>query len=244
MMFLVLWNLEQSLLSEAMVRAIARMPEYGARPRGPGQGDDALPRRRRPRRRLDLRRRLPRGVRAAAGDGARLQLRALHRAPARGHDGSRTMASEVIGEALGYDELGVHRHLVVSERLRDPTTDARPDPEGGGRPACDGWASRRPTSRCPASSTARASTSASCPSSRAPWTARSPTWSGSPTTPRAGSPTAARGRRPRGTSGTAATAGAHRPAARRSSVRSSHRRNDTDSQATAGVTCGASRGSA
>ena len=27
------------------------------------------------------------------------------------------MASEVIGE-LGYDELGVHRHLVVSERLR------------------------------------------------------------------------------------------------------------------------------
>ena len=28
------------------------------------------------------------------------------------------MASEVIGETLGYDELGVHRHLVVSERLR------------------------------------------------------------------------------------------------------------------------------
>ena len=28
------------------------------------------------------------------------------------------MASEVLGEALGYDELGVHRHLVVSERLR------------------------------------------------------------------------------------------------------------------------------
>ena len=27
------------------------------------------------------------------------------------------MASEVIGE-MGYDELGVHRHLVVSERLR------------------------------------------------------------------------------------------------------------------------------
>jgi len=31
MKFLVLWNLEQSLLSEAMVRAIARMPEYGGR---------------------------------------------------------------------------------------------------------------------------------------------------------------------------------------------------------------------
>ena len=31
MKFLVLWNLEQSLLSDAMVRAIARMPEYGAR---------------------------------------------------------------------------------------------------------------------------------------------------------------------------------------------------------------------
>jgi muconolactone delta-isomerase len=28
--FLVLWQLEQSLLSEAMVRAIARMPEYGS----------------------------------------------------------------------------------------------------------------------------------------------------------------------------------------------------------------------
>jgi len=28
------------------------------------------------------------------------------------------VASEVIGEVLGYDELGVHRHLVVSERLR------------------------------------------------------------------------------------------------------------------------------
>ena len=31
MKFLVLWNLEQSLLSDAMVRAIARMPEYGGR---------------------------------------------------------------------------------------------------------------------------------------------------------------------------------------------------------------------
>jgi muconolactone delta-isomerase len=31
MKFLVLWSLEQSLLSEAMVRAIARMPEYGER---------------------------------------------------------------------------------------------------------------------------------------------------------------------------------------------------------------------
>jgi len=30
MKFLVLWQLEQGLLSEAMVRAIARMPEYGA----------------------------------------------------------------------------------------------------------------------------------------------------------------------------------------------------------------------
>ena len=30
MKFLVLWQLEQSLLSESMVRAIARMPEYGA----------------------------------------------------------------------------------------------------------------------------------------------------------------------------------------------------------------------
>ncbi len=29
MKFLVLWNLEQTLLSDAMVRAIARMPEYG-----------------------------------------------------------------------------------------------------------------------------------------------------------------------------------------------------------------------
>ncbi|MEO6509354.1 MAG: muconolactone Delta-isomerase family protein [Nocardioides sp.] len=29
MKFLVLWNLEQALLSDAMVRAIARMPEYG-----------------------------------------------------------------------------------------------------------------------------------------------------------------------------------------------------------------------
>ena len=31
MKFLVLWSLEQSLLSDAMVRAIARMPEYGQR---------------------------------------------------------------------------------------------------------------------------------------------------------------------------------------------------------------------
>ncbi|GAA2145178.1 hypothetical protein GCM10009844_19580 [Nocardioides koreensis] len=31
MKFLVLWQLEQALLSDAMVRAIARMPEYGAR---------------------------------------------------------------------------------------------------------------------------------------------------------------------------------------------------------------------
>ncbi len=31
MKFLVLWQLEQGLLSEAMVRAIARMPEYGER---------------------------------------------------------------------------------------------------------------------------------------------------------------------------------------------------------------------
>jgi muconolactone delta-isomerase len=31
MKFLVLWNLEQTLLSDAMVRAIARMPEYGGR---------------------------------------------------------------------------------------------------------------------------------------------------------------------------------------------------------------------
>ena len=31
MKFLVIWNLEQSLLSDAMVRAIARMPEYGTR---------------------------------------------------------------------------------------------------------------------------------------------------------------------------------------------------------------------
>ncbi len=31
MKFLVLWNLEQTLLSDAMVRSIARMPEYGGR---------------------------------------------------------------------------------------------------------------------------------------------------------------------------------------------------------------------
>lgn len=31
MKFLVLWNVEMSLVSEAMVRAIARMPEYGER---------------------------------------------------------------------------------------------------------------------------------------------------------------------------------------------------------------------
>ena len=31
MKFLVLWNLEQTLLSDAMVRGIARMPEYGGR---------------------------------------------------------------------------------------------------------------------------------------------------------------------------------------------------------------------
>ena len=31
MKFLALWQLEQALLSEAMVRAIARMPEYGQR---------------------------------------------------------------------------------------------------------------------------------------------------------------------------------------------------------------------
>ena len=31
MKFLVLWRLEQALLSDAMVRAIARMPEYGHR---------------------------------------------------------------------------------------------------------------------------------------------------------------------------------------------------------------------
>jgi muconolactone delta-isomerase len=31
MKFLALWQLEQALLSDAMVRAIARMPEYGRR---------------------------------------------------------------------------------------------------------------------------------------------------------------------------------------------------------------------
>ena len=31
MKFLALWNIELSLLSEAMARAIARMPEYGER---------------------------------------------------------------------------------------------------------------------------------------------------------------------------------------------------------------------
>ncbi len=31
MKFLVLWSIEQSLLSDAMIRGIARMPEYGAR---------------------------------------------------------------------------------------------------------------------------------------------------------------------------------------------------------------------
>jgi muconolactone D-isomerase len=31
MKFLVMWSLEQTLLSDAMVRAIARMPEYGRR---------------------------------------------------------------------------------------------------------------------------------------------------------------------------------------------------------------------
>jgi len=31
MKFLVLWSLEQNLLSDAMVRAIARMPDYGNR---------------------------------------------------------------------------------------------------------------------------------------------------------------------------------------------------------------------
>ncbi len=30
MKFLVLWQLEQAMLSDAMVRSIARMPEYGA----------------------------------------------------------------------------------------------------------------------------------------------------------------------------------------------------------------------
>ena len=35
MKFLVLWQIELALLSEAMVRAIARMPEYGTRPRAP-----------------------------------------------------------------------------------------------------------------------------------------------------------------------------------------------------------------
>lgn len=37
MKFLVLWSLEQSLLSDAMVRAIARMPEYGARLQAEGK---------------------------------------------------------------------------------------------------------------------------------------------------------------------------------------------------------------
>jgi muconolactone delta-isomerase len=37
MKFLVLWTIEQSLLSDAMVRSIARMPEYGARLEGQGK---------------------------------------------------------------------------------------------------------------------------------------------------------------------------------------------------------------
>ena len=37
MKFLVLWKIEQALLSDAMVRAIARMPEYGAGLEGQGK---------------------------------------------------------------------------------------------------------------------------------------------------------------------------------------------------------------
>ncbi|WP_374970499.1 muconolactone Delta-isomerase family protein [Terrabacter sp. BE26] len=37
MKFLVLWQLEQALLSDAMVRSIARMPEYGAALEGQGK---------------------------------------------------------------------------------------------------------------------------------------------------------------------------------------------------------------
>ena len=87
MKFLVLWSLEQSLLSDAMVRAIARMPEYGQRLEEQGtvlmryhvvgaHGGAWL---------YDVG--VARGVRAAARDGPGLQLRPLHRPPARRHDG-------------------------------------------------------------------------------------------------------------------------------------------------------------
>ena len=87
MKFLVLWSLEQSLLSDAMVRAIARMPEYGQRLEEQGKvlmryhvvgahGGAWI---------YDVD--VARGVRAAARDGAGLQLRPLHRPPARRHDG-------------------------------------------------------------------------------------------------------------------------------------------------------------
>ncbi len=39
MKFLVLWSVEMALLSEAMVRAIARMPEYGAKLEEQGKVD-------------------------------------------------------------------------------------------------------------------------------------------------------------------------------------------------------------
>lgn len=39
MKFLVLWSMEMSLVSDAMVRAIARMPEYGARLEQQGKVD-------------------------------------------------------------------------------------------------------------------------------------------------------------------------------------------------------------
>jgi hypothetical protein len=65
--FLVMWRIELGLLSKQMATAVARMPEIRRAAGARRQGDRPLPRGRRARRGVDLRRRLQRGTRTLLG---------------------------------------------------------------------------------------------------------------------------------------------------------------------------------
>ncbi len=121
MKFLVLWNLEQTLLSDAMVRSIARMPEYGGRMEEQGKV-------------------LMRYHVVGAHGGAWIYDVESHEEferllamapvfnfarydirPLADMTGESRMTSTLPHSAprwASYDELGAHRHLLICERLR------------------------------------------------------------------------------------------------------------------------------
>ena len=106
MKFLVLWQLEQGLLSDAMVRAIARMPAYGAGLEG-------------------QRKVLMRYHVVGAHGGAWLYDVDSHEeferllAMAERTEPALPRPAAMGGRPLrSYEELGAHRHLMISERLR------------------------------------------------------------------------------------------------------------------------------